>query len=476
MSAFAREYAGTTEADLAAVDVIESGGNTAQAIIAFDAFAKAHPGTEAGAKALYMKGLQLQTNVVLARIEKSGADPTDRLLQVIELVNQLDHGGYPKSEWVRKAPELVINFFTSDPTYSPANLDRAIAAYLNFARAHFDVDDRGPLESGIGYVIAWKMAELFKLKGQDSEAIERVFDDIENTQADKAPVRYLKAQFYIRSMHVDMVSDAPASASVRRVFGKKATDTLSDLAAHATGLYQRKALATLAAMHFYERDYADAIASYRHYLDAFPQTSWSWVAALRLGQAEEEAGDWTAAEAAYRRAAVPTAVVLGHVFAAKTDEAQGAFDRALAEYERALGSWDTDYGVLYRFDTDHAPSDQLRADLPTPAPAGVAREALDTRIKALRQYAGLPGGNDLERGRWLIGRGKFDEAIASLNKAIAQHPQSKVAIEARVLLHRATLLSVLAITDVGAPVTNTTAARADLEALVREAWRVTRRL
>jgi len=72
-----------------------------------DQFAKDHPGTNAGAKALFQEGFQFQSNLAITGVEPRGSDPTERLLRVAAIVKELESGKFPRSEWVEKAPELI---------------------------------------------------------------------------------------------------------------------------------------------------------------------------------------------------------------------------------------------------------------------------------------------------------------------------------------------------------------------------------
>lgn len=104
---FIEAHRGTETALLAEVDLISYGGVSQQMLDALDAFARAHPGTIAAAKALYQKGFQWHTINTLGRLEPRDADPTARFMRVLDIVRELESGPYPKSEWVENAPSLI---------------------------------------------------------------------------------------------------------------------------------------------------------------------------------------------------------------------------------------------------------------------------------------------------------------------------------------------------------------------------------
>src|SRR6185503_10361326 len=116
LAAYVGEYRGTRQGSLAEVQAITAGNISPSSQAALDAFARAHPGTDAAAAALYQKGFDLGHNAQSVGGEKYGEDPLDRFLQVLAIVEDLETK-YPDSEWARKAPsELVVSFyFRSSP-------------------------------------------------------------------------------------------------------------------------------------------------------------------------------------------------------------------------------------------------------------------------------------------------------------------------------------------------------------------------
>ena len=460
---FQQQYAGTEEASFAEVTLLANGPRSsfAQQLEALDAFARAHPGTVVGAKALYLRGFQLHVNAVMMGLEPSGSDPTDRFMKVVGIVNELESGAYPPCEWIEKAPSLVIEFFAFEPKYSTKNLDRVIEAYQRFVATHFTVHQQDPLEFGAGYLITSKLAELYKLKGVGAAGVQRTFTELERVVPDPSGVRYLAA-LYGNGLNED------ASPAQGAALARKSNDMLLALSA-GNSAYARKALATLASQQFYERDYIHAIQTYRTFLTAYPQSPWAWVAVLRIGQSQAESGDWAAAVTSFRRAAleyasVPMARVIGHAYAARASEALGQFGEALADDRQALEAWDTDYGSAYSLRVNAPPTaaslDAISAD--------VVRDDISDRAAVLSQSLEAPGGALLERGRWLVQQHKWNDARAALEQLPALHPGSPVLSEARSLAHRARLEYALELADIENSRHNERAALRELSALARE--------
>jgi tetratricopeptide (TPR) repeat protein len=463
---FVQQYAGTDTALLTEIDVMVFGLPIRGRLDALDKFVYDHPGTIAAAKALHQKGFQLGSGNVYPEIEARGADPTARFFQVLEIVKELESGRYPPCEWVERAPTLVSTFFAHNPTYAPENIDRQLDAYKEFAKTHFALTDQYPLNTGAGYIITTKMFDLFKRNGEGIAGVERVFTEFEREIPDVAAVQYLRAVFYVRSMNWEPVGD-------RSAFYQKAIESLTRLQGQGTGLYHRKALATLASLHFSERDYASARDYFKKYLSAYPDTAWAWVAALRTGQSHEALGDWKAAADSYlaaasRHSSVPVARVLGHAYAARAYEALGQFDQALREYQTALADWDKDYGPAYSLHVTYypKPNEPLRVrDDPA-----VASQALPGKIAQLKNSVSVPGGTLLERGRWLVGHGRHAEALVPLEQLLTRYRQSSAVPEARYLVHRARLGSALELADVQNTRRDESAALVQLEIIARDPY------
>ncbi|MFY9618566.1 MAG: tetratricopeptide repeat protein [Pyrinomonadaceae bacterium] len=469
LTQFVRDYDGTEAALLAQVDLLMSDPRQMLKRVAdLDQFARNHPGTNAGAKALFQAGWDLHVNVAITGIEPRGSDPTERLLRVAAIVKELESGKFPRSEWVEKAPSLMIGFFVSDtppPAYSPANLDRAIDAYADFVRTHLQTSALGSPDDSLGYVITSKMGGLFQLKGDRVGGIERTLDDLEKAAPDPGAVQLLRAQYYGRQSSAGPEADRAAMAA-------KARAALAALAAAKRGTASRQALAFAAAFDYYQRDYARALPQYQQFVSLYPSSAYAPIAALRIGECYEQTNDWPKAAAAYARAAAnypnePYARVLGGAFGSRALDALNRFEDSLAAATRALNGWDADYGFEYSIRS----SQETRPGVTTGAVTDrlrVTRDALRVRVSALERDLRNPGGRLMARGRWELEQNQFDEASKTLTKFMRQQPKSPALAEAQLLVHRAELESALDLAAVEGAHYDRIKAVAALEAITRE--------
>ena len=197
LQAFIDTYSGTAAALEAEVDRIMAARASFQQLDELEAFATAHPGTIAAAKATYERGWQLAVNIPITGVEKRGSDPTERFLKVLEIARDLESGRHAASEWVDRASTIVTSFFASNPAYSPENLDRVIEASYAFAKAHFKPDLDAPGAEPIRYFLTSRMPALFKLKGDEVGGMDTMFSRLER-EADPVAAKYLRAQYYLR--------------------------------------------------------------------------------------------------------------------------------------------------------------------------------------------------------------------------------------------------------------------------------------
>lgn len=467
---FVRDYDGTEAALLTQVDLLMSDpGQLLKQIADLDQFAKDHPGTNAAAKALFQEGFQLQTNVPITGVEPRGSDPTERLLRVAAIVKELESGKFPRSEWVEKAPELLVNFFVSDtppPRYSPGNVDRTIETYADFVRSHLQMPNAlVSLDNSLGYVIVSKMGNLFQLKGDREGGIERFLDDLEKTASDPASVRLFRAQYYARQ------SSAGPEAG-RASMAVKARATLTTLVSANRGDASRHALAFAAAFDYYRRDYGRALPEYQKFVLRYPSSPWAPVAALRIGECYEQMKDWPKASAAYKRAAISFANdayarVLGEAFASRTLAAQGRFDDSLSAAKAALNSWDADYGFEYSI---RSPQEPLSSVITGPVvdTLRVTRDDLAARVATLNKDLRQSEGRLLARARWQLDQNQFTEAINTLTTFLKQERGSPALTDARSLLHRAQLESALDLAAVEGAHYDPAKALAALDAITKE--------
>ncbi|HEX3184166.1 MAG TPA: tetratricopeptide repeat protein [Pyrinomonadaceae bacterium] len=470
LTQFVRDYDGTEAALLTQVDLLMSDPRQMLKQIGdLDQFAKDHPRTNAAAKALFQEAFQLQVNVPITGLEPRGSDPTDRLLRVAAIVKELESGKYPRSEWVEKAPELLIGFFVSEtppPRYSPANIERAIETYADFVRTHLQMPNALlSMDNSLGYVIASKMGNLFELKGDRIGGIERFLDDLEKTASDPGSVQLFRAQYYARQSSAGPEADRESMAA-------KARAALTTLVSANRGDASRRALAFAAAFDYYQRDYARALPEYQKFVLRYPSSSWAPIAALRIGECYEQMKDWPKASAAYNRAASSFANdayarVLGGAFASRTLDAQGRFDDSLSAAKTALNSWDADYGFEYSILSPQAPLSNVITG-PVVDSLRVTRDDLAARVATLDHDLRQSGGRLLARARWQLDQNQFTEAINTLTTFLKQEPRSPALVEARSLLHRAQLETVLDLAAVEGAHYDPAKALAALDAIAKE--------
>jgi tetratricopeptide (TPR) repeat protein len=466
--AFVDEYAGTEAALLGELRLLDGGGDIHASIAAIEAFARRHPGTVIGAQALWTAAMHLGFN---AR-EPRGADPTERLLRIAALARELQSGAYPDCEWVRQAPGLVFGFFAFEPQYARENLPRVIAVFREFLVNNFDAGAVNPLASGAGYLTTNKLPAIFVAGGGEPVAqIDRLLLDLEQAVKEPAAVTYVRGLWYRQ------LGEAANDLQERNEWRRKADATLLDLGRTGEGLYNRKALASLASIKFRDKDCSVAVERYREYVSRFPQSEWAWVAGLRVGQCEQFVGDWVAARRAYESVApagraAPLQLVLAQTFAGRASEALGDPQRARTAYERAERAWDPRFADAYfgtyqfytRLDEEPCNGCDPRSK------ADVSREWLRRRSAQLKRSLSLPGGVLLERGRFFVTEGMWRNAVAPLDGFIRRYPDSPSGAEARELLARAKLEIALLQVRPDAGEEGTRAAIESLDSLAEEPY------
>jgi tetratricopeptide (TPR) repeat protein len=420
-------YPGTDAALEAEVDLLMSTTSRAMWIQPLDEFAKQHPDTTAAAKALSEKAFQIARNLNsgIRDVNLGNPDPTDAYLDVLGIVTDLRSGRYPASPWVARAPYLGIELSPRSAQFTPGNVERLLAGYIDFVKAHFTLPANSQMAEGVNSVVTRQIFDLFERSGEGIAGVERTLTELEGFDALRA--RYLRGAFYVSRL-------ADATTATRPALLQKAIDALSELARGGSGLYSRRALATLASVHYEEGNLTAARAAFTDYLAANPDTPWSWVAAIRIGQCHQLLGDLDQAIAAFRAAAaryasIPLARELGHAFAGRASEAASRFEEAAVEYQQALERW----GDLRR-----------AARMETYARAGqsgwtfvdVQGLFLKTRLDQIRAALATTEGVQLERARWLAASNDRVGALAALDAFGRAYPKSTLAPDARKLLRR----------------------------------------
>jgi TolA-binding protein len=349
---------------------------------------------------------------------------------------------------------------------APESIDEMIAAFQRFAAAHFALSEMwSPDQDGIGYLVTTKIGDLYARKGERVAGVERTLDTLERSGSDPSGVRLLRGVFYLRAQR----DETPAERAARL---DKARQTLRSLAASGSTINHRRALATLAALEFEEGRDEEARTALQQYVNAYPTTSWTWVARIRIGQCEEAMGNAAAAAQAYLQAAqahtdMPLARVLGAAYAARAFELTGDLQKALEQHQRALAGWDNAYGVRYTMYLRRSAKRDNPFAIP-PDDAEVRKDSLAPRIAAVRRALQSPGGAMVERSRALIARERYVEAAQELARMLKQHSRSPLATEARQLMHVAQVEAALQAADVQRADADETKAMAILEPLAEE--------
>jgi len=473
---FVTEYQGTETALLTEVDIILFSGTSARQLQLLEDFERDHPGSVVGAKALYTRGSQLAGNVASSGMEPPGADPTARFMQILDIVDDLKSGRFPSCEWVDRAPTLVNQFYASNPSYAPGNVERMLRAYYRSARTYFALADASPLNEGTGGILAQRMAKLFELQGEGFLGAERTARDLEREVANTGGALYLRALLYMARLNSRALFYLGERSTIDqaerdRVF-QNAVDAL-ELLARGQSRYTRKALATLATLYFEQRDYSSARDRYRAYVAQYPGSDYAWVAALRIGQSLEGLRDWRGATDAYRIAAekyrsVPAVAVLGYSAAARMWEVQAQWDRARDQYEHARAAWTSDDGPELSLNWPGvAPQERPSAVVKD---LFIERQALSRRIAELRSSATAAGGLLLERGRWLLSQQQWTDARATLERLPTEYPRSAAVPAARYLAHLARLERALQLANATNPEADVPRALDELESLIREPY------
>ena len=262
---------------------------------------------------------------------------TERLLRVAALARELQSGAYPDCEWVRRAPDLVLGFFASEPQYARENVPRVVAVFREFLMKNFDVAVN-PLGNGVGYLITSKLPGIFAAAGGEAIAeIDRFFLDRKTGSADPAAVRY------VRGLCTQLADGVKTRRSKTSGAGKRTPH--SSISRVPCGSLQPKSSGITSSIEFKGKNCGVAVKRYREHLSRFPRSEWAWVAGLRIGQCEQFLGNWVEARQAYEsvtstRRELPPAVVLGHTFAGRASEALHDFERARNAYERAERAWE----------------------------------------------------------------------------------------------------------------------------------------
>lgn len=449
LRSFADEYNGTWPATLAALDIAEADvlvgrGDRSARVATLESFARKHAGTCAAAAAL-----RRLASLLGSSSRRRGEDPTADFLRAIDIASRLDSPPYracprdtapdPESESVR----LVAALYAYEPSYAPGNVARLLDAYGAFVEARFNQEIRD-FNSGLGYIIASRMGDLFEAAGDRAGGLDRYLAALEANRRHVDQARFLRAAIQIP----DPWRDRPKAAAPVG-FPEAPAAALRLLSAQAGEPVAGRSLATLAWLYQVEGRPAEARELYRSFLDRYPGSGFAWLAAVRAGQCAEALGDTRDAVALYRSAArhgpaMPLAPVFGHAYAARAFESLGEASAARDEYGSALSAWDIRYGRSKslpeprRRNPDAQPSMSRQEDA-----SSLYRERILQRVATLARTTAAPGGSIVERARRLIDGGRPEEGIRALDDFAARFPGSSNIGEASYLSHKGRLFHAL---------------------------------
>ena len=307
------------------------------------------------------------------------------------------------------------------------NLERVLDVLYAFLKARastFTPHEYG----GAEHIVMQRMPDLLERTGAGVAGVERLLDKLEHDTGDRAMADYLRvvlslsrlnsSGYFYRGNQIQL-SDEEREVRIERA--KRLLPALS----RGDGRYTRWALGTLATFYFEQLDFARARVRYQEYVGRFGTSDYAWLAALRIGECAEGSGDLAGAVDAYRAAstrrdagAVPR--VIGRAAAARVLESQGRQGLALAEYRRALASWDSDYGREYVLTLTPGGSraDALNRQL------SVTQLELKDRVQRLTAAVASPAVALLERGNWLLEKRRWTDARTEFERVSSQYPGS----------------------------------------------------
>jgi hypothetical protein len=255
---------------------------------------------------------------------------------------------------------------------------------------------------------------------------------------------------------------APANnAEIRRAQDDRAPDA---------ALTARRALATIASKAFVDEDAARARLLLRAYVRRYPDSPWTWVAAMKLAVVDAMSGDAAMAARAYRDvgrryADQPIARVVSAYLAGWHFESGGDEARAQAAYVEALTAWDRDYGRLYDFPV------RLPDDIESTWPI-IDLDELTSRVARLSEELRERDGATVAHAHWLVEQKRYADASTALQAFLRAHRTSPLAADARVLMHQAQLWTALNAGNIWRKEHDDEVCLAILEALEREPYDV----
>ena len=468
------KHDGTTASRLAAIDYTDFSVPLSDWIVSLDAIADREPGTIVAAKARYMKAFHLSRNDSTLVRQGGDPDPTERLMTMLAIVQDLESGRYPPCQWVQDAPDLAIGFFVYRPKISPANAARLLDGLRRFAVTHPSLLAAGD-DDALPYLVTSKLPAIAAFLPDGAAAMERLFAELAREWRDKAAAPYLRARWLDLRQDDESRRLALAPRSVTHEADVRAL-LASAAALGGESPYARRALARLA-----EREFSDAVSlpaaqsHFLEYLRRFGTAEDAWLITLRLGQVEQAQGRHREAvkrfaDVARTTSAAPMVRALAATYAARASEDAGEFASALPYYRAAAAAWTPDIGDTLALDPPRpltAPPPDISDVLLSTNRAEVSRGDVDRRISELARALPADGGLELERGRWLMRRERPREAVPVLEGVSTRYPGGAAAADARDVVGRARLEAALALADASKASSDPQAALGELDTLSR---------
>jgi hypothetical protein len=446
---------------------------------ALEKFAREHPGSEAGAKALYFLAW---ANVFPNLQDRQAAERVASFMETIRIAAELDSGKFPPGVWADGAASRAAVFNLDHVQFSVGDYDQIVAAYKELILRR--LDNKSANLDASKFIVLFRIPALLwqrvileenagaktdeetfnRLATKTRNAVNQVFEELTRKTKDPDGARYLQALYEANS------GRQAESGGGLNPWTAESIRILESLSMNAVQPWKERALATLASELFETRDYKGAAAAYRRYLNEFPRSDSAWVAAIRLGQAQVETRDFAGGRKQLRDAAktyakLPAAHIAALAFAAQASAALGDFDGELEDLKSALEAWDPD--LTDDFEVGR-PSSGSRPGPPTDVPGALTknldREALSKRADDLPAKLKSKDQRSLEGARWWIEYGDPDRAL-EIAESLLKSSNAAVRAEAASLSRRARLDRALAWVDVRAPRRDEAGAAREFEAL-----------
>jgi hypothetical protein len=310
-------------------------------------------------------------------------------------------------------------------------------------------------------LITLKIAPLLDPNNPNRAVEILLHEDLEQHGADPDDIQLCLGQFDLRGAREGPAAD-------RTTLDAKGVAILVRLSDTHRGLASRKALATIASKAFVDGNNARAKTLLAAYVRDYPNTPWTWVAAMKVAIVEAMRGDATAAASAYldvarRYSDRPIAHVVGAYMAGWQFEATGDETRAHAAYADALMAWDRDDGRSYDFPV------RLPDDIERIWPL-IDLDELTDRVARLSDELRQRDGATVAHAHWLVEQKRYVDASTALQAFLHAHGSSPLAADARVLMHQAQLWVAMNAGNIWRKEHDDAACVATLETLEREPY------